>query len=131
MRGDIYSYGILLLEMITERSPIDPLFDNGLSLHTYASKALPDHVMEIVKPKLLSNRREEVLPTASNIKRSGEESRKGNQMKDILISMIKIGVACSMESPQDRMDLTDVIRELYSVRRVLEELEVEGIEVNF
>ncbi|KAM7466635.1 hypothetical protein LguiB_014197 [Lonicera macranthoides] len=128
MRGDIYSYGIFLLEMITERSPVDPMFDNGLSLHTYALKALPDRVVEIVKPKLLSNRREEVLPTASNIKRSEEESRKGNQMKNSLISIIKIGVACSMESAQDRMDLTAVIRELYSVSRILEELEVEGIE---
>ncbi|KAM7466623.1 hypothetical protein LguiB_014185 [Lonicera macranthoides] len=115
MNGDIYSYGILLLEMITEWSPVDPLFDNGLSLHNYALKALPNRVMEIVKPTLQSNRGE-VLPTASS---------NGNQLKDSLISMIKIGVACSMESPQDRMDLSDVIRELYSIRRILEELEVE------
>ncbi|KAM7462590.1 hypothetical protein LguiA_030711 [Lonicera macranthoides] len=115
MNGDIYSYGILLLEMITEWSPVDPLFDNGLSLHNYALKALPNRVMEIVKPTLQSNCGE-VLPTASS---------NGNQLKDSLISMIKIGVACSMESPQDRMDLSDVIRELYSIRRILEELEVE------
>ncbi|KAM7466612.1 hypothetical protein LguiB_014174 [Lonicera macranthoides] len=123
MKGDIYSYGILLLEMIIERSPIDPMFDNGLSLHNYALNALPDRVMEIMKWKLPSNHGEEVLPTASNNNRSGEESREGNQMKECLVSMIKIGVSCSMDSPQDRMDLTDVIRELYSVRRILEELE--------
>ncbi|KAM7466621.1 hypothetical protein LguiB_014183 [Lonicera macranthoides] len=125
MNGDIYSYGILLLEMITERSPVDPLFDNGFSLHNYALKALPDRVMEIVKPKLQSNSEEEVLPTTSNNKLSGEESSKGNKMKDCLISMIKIGVACSLESPQNRMDLSDVIRELYSIQRILEEIEVE------
>ncbi|KAM7466602.1 hypothetical protein LguiB_014164 [Lonicera macranthoides] len=123
MKGDVYSYGILLLEMITERSPIDPLFDDGLSLHNYALNALPDCVMEIVKPKLPSNHGEEVIPTASNNNRSGEESRKGNQMKECLVSMIKIGVSCSMDSPQDRMDLTDVVRELYSIKRILEELE--------
>ncbi|KAM7462584.1 hypothetical protein LguiA_030705 [Lonicera macranthoides] len=123
MKGDVYSYGMLLLEMITERSPIDPLFDDGLSLHNYALNALPDCVMEIVKPKLPSNHGEEVIPTASNNNRSGEESRKGNQMKECLVSMIKIGVSCSMDSPQDRMDLTDVVRELYSVKRILEELE--------
>ncbi|KAM7462594.1 hypothetical protein LguiA_030715 [Lonicera macranthoides] len=109
----------------SERSPIDPMFDNGLSLHNYALKALPDRVMEIVKLKLLSNLGEEVLLTTSNNMRNGEESRKGNKMKECLVSMIKIGVSCSMESPQDRMDLTDVIRELYYVRRILEELEVE------
>ncbi|KAM7462580.1 hypothetical protein LguiA_030701 [Lonicera macranthoides] len=107
------------------------MFANGLSLHKYALSALPDRVMEIVKPKLPSNHGEEVLPTTSNNKRSGEESRKDNQMKECLVSMIKIGVSCSMDSSQDRMDLTDVIRELYSVRSILEELEVELVEVNF
>ncbi|KAM7466605.1 hypothetical protein LguiB_014167 [Lonicera macranthoides] len=128
MKGDVYSYGILLLEMITEMSPIDPMFANGLSLHKYALNALPDHVMEIVKPKLPSNHGEEVLPTTSKNKRSGEELRKDNQMKECLVSMINIGVSCSMDSPRDRMDLTDVIRELYSVRSILEELEVELVE---
>ncbi|KAM7466610.1 hypothetical protein LguiB_014172 [Lonicera macranthoides] len=123
MKGDVYSYGILLLEMITERSPIDPVFANGLSLYNYALNALPDRVMEIVKLKLPSNHGDEVLPTASNNNRSGEESREGNQMKECLVSMIKIGVSCSMDSPQNRMDLTDVIRELYFVKRILEELE--------
>ncbi|KAM7462612.1 hypothetical protein LguiA_030733 [Lonicera macranthoides] len=118
MNGDVYSYGILLLEMMTGRSPIDLMFNESLNLHNFAKMALPYHVKEIVEPKLLSNN-EEVETTTSNNMQSRGQSRTRNLKEDCLISMVKIGVACSMESPQDRMDLNQVIRELYSVKSIL------------
>ncbi|KAM7466634.1 hypothetical protein LguiB_014196 [Lonicera macranthoides] len=146
MNGDVYSYGIILLEMITGRSPVDPMFDEGLNLHNYARKALPDHVMEIVNPKLLSNDEEEeelkevdnkkfskhsrngisneeevALKEADN-KKSSKQSRNGNILEDCLIAIVKIGVACSMESPHERMDIDDAIHDLHLARDILEEL---------
>ncbi|KAM7462601.1 hypothetical protein LguiA_030722 [Lonicera macranthoides] len=145
MNGDVYSYGIILLEMITGRSPVDPMFDEGLNLHNYARKALPDHVMEIVNPKLLSNDEEEeelkevdnkkfskhsrngisneeevALKEADN-KKSSKQSRNGNILEDCLIAIVKIGVACSMESPHERMDIDDAIHDLHLARDILEE----------
>ncbi|KAM7466658.1 hypothetical protein LguiB_014220 [Lonicera macranthoides] len=118
LNGDVYSYGILLLEMMTGRSPIDPMFNEGLNLHNFAKMAMPDHVKEIVEPKLLSNN-EEVETTMSKNVRSRGQSINSNTKEDCLISMVKVGVACSMESPQDRMDLSQVIRNLYSVKSIL------------
>ncbi|KAM7462652.1 hypothetical protein LguiA_030773 [Lonicera macranthoides] len=118
LNGDMYSYGILLLEMMTGRSPIDPMFNEGLNLHNFAKMALPDHVKEIVEPKLLSNN-EEVETTMSKNMQSRGQTINSNTKEDCLISMVKVGVACSMESPQDRMELSQVIRELYSVKSIL------------
>ncbi|KAM7462617.1 hypothetical protein LguiA_030738 [Lonicera macranthoides] len=118
MNGDVYNYGILLLEMMTGRSPIDPMFNECLSLHNFAKVALPDHVKEIVEPKVLSNNKEVEMATSNNMQSRGQ-SKNSNSMEDCLISMVKVGVACSMESPQDRMDLNQVIRELYSVKSIL------------
>ncbi|KAL0359186.1 UNVERIFIED_CONTAM: Arginyl-tRNA--protein transferase 1 [Sesamum angustifolium] len=52
--GDVYSYGILLLEMFTGKRPTDELFRDGLSLHEHAKIALSlNQVMNIVNPTLL------------------------------------------------------------------------------
>ncbi|KAM7462591.1 hypothetical protein LguiA_030712 [Lonicera macranthoides] len=119
--GDIYSYGILLLEMMTGISPIDPMFSEGLNLHNYAKAALPNNVRQIVEPRLLCNDEEGVEQVAAtNMQINGRErSINDNRMGDCVVSVVKIGVACSMESPQDRMDLNDVIHQLQLIKSTL------------
>ena len=38
-KGDVYSYGILLLEMIIGKRPTDHMFEGGFNLHNYPSMA--------------------------------------------------------------------------------------------
>ncbi|THF98978.1 hypothetical protein TEA_022300 [Camellia sinensis var. sinensis] len=63
--GDVYSYRILLLEVITGKRPTDSMFEEGLNLSSFARMAFPDHVMEIVDPMLLDNDEEEAGATAA------------------------------------------------------------------
>ncbi|XP_077225755.1 receptor kinase-like protein Xa21 [Tasmannia lanceolata] len=51
--GDVYSYGILLLEIFTGKRPTDEMFKDGLSLHKLVQLSLPDRVMEILDPLVL------------------------------------------------------------------------------
>jgi serine/threonine protein kinase len=45
--GDVYGFGVLLLEMLTAKRPTDTLFGNGndLSLHKYVDLAFPAKLM--------------------------------------------------------------------------------------
>ncbi|XP_070665424.1 probable LRR receptor-like serine/threonine-protein kinase At3g47570 [Malus domestica] len=45
--GDIYSYGVLLLEMFTGKRPTGDMFRDGISIHQFTAMALPDHVIDI------------------------------------------------------------------------------------
>ncbi|KAL0344470.1 UNVERIFIED_CONTAM: putative receptor-like protein kinase [Sesamum radiatum] len=96
-QGDIYSYGILILEMFTGKRPTDSGFEDGLNLHNFVKMALPERVVgEILDPMIALNGG------------MGEE--------DCLISIMRIGVACSMESPKERMNIADVIKGLESIK---------------
>jgi len=43
--GDIYSYGVLLLEMFTGKRPNNDMFKDGLSIQKFTAIALPKRVM--------------------------------------------------------------------------------------
>ncbi|KAI9070764.1 hypothetical protein K1719_047273 [Acacia pycnantha] len=52
-QGDTYSYGVLLLVMLTGKKPTDSMFHEDLSLPKICKLALPDRVLEIVDSNFL------------------------------------------------------------------------------
>ncbi|XP_037491775.1 probable LRR receptor-like serine/threonine-protein kinase At3g47570, partial [Jatropha curcas] len=98
IKGDVYSFGILLLEMFTGKRPTDDTFQDDLNLRIFVERSLSYRAMEIVDPRILS-----------------EEGR-GSFEKDIIISILKIGVACSMEQPGERIEMQSAISELQKIK---------------
>ncbi|XP_031398845.1 probable LRR receptor-like serine/threonine-protein kinase At3g47570 [Punica granatum] len=114
-RGDVYSYGIVLLEMFTAKRPTDEMFSENLNLHKYVKKALSGGVEGIVDPVLL----EEGQAAEQRVKHNARASRSsGNdRVIECLISILRVGVACSNEEPKERTDIRDVVAELNSIRK--------------
>ncbi|XP_048231305.1 probable LRR receptor-like serine/threonine-protein kinase At3g47570 [Ricinus communis] len=50
--GDVYSFGMILLEIFAGRKPTDELFTDGLNLHNFVRANLPGRVMQVVDPCL-------------------------------------------------------------------------------
>ncbi|XP_058109175.1 probable LRR receptor-like serine/threonine-protein kinase At3g47570 [Magnolia sinica] len=119
--GDVYSYGILLLEMFTGKRPTEDMFKDGLSIHEFVKMALPNQVLEIVDPLLLKGQKEEQVQDqeieeeiAFNHINNGEI--KTGSVLECLVSVFGIGVACSLESPRDRMQMKDVVKKMLVIR---------------
>ncbi|KVH99810.1 putative receptor-like protein kinase At3g47110 [Cynara cardunculus var. scolymus] len=109
--GDIHSFGILILELFTGIRPTDEMFSNGLSLHGFVKMAIPDQVMEITDPALFKTRQDENMATdARNCDMCGPN-------EDCLTSVYRIGTACSMESPRDRIDMNHAFDQLQFVKK--------------
>ncbi|XP_019195999.1 PREDICTED: probable LRR receptor-like serine/threonine-protein kinase At3g47570 [Ipomoea nil] len=111
--GDVYSFGILIIEMFTGKRPTDELFKDGLTLHSYAKAGLADREVEIADSKVLQER-DEQIQMRKNIGKSCEEKDKYDVC---LVCMIKVGVDCFVEFPADRMKIRDVVGELNKARK--------------
>ncbi|KAL7164794.1 hypothetical protein ACSBR2_040653 [Camellia fascicularis] len=58
-QGDMYSYGVLLLEMFTGKGPTSNMFTSNVNLHSYVKMCLPEQVMQIVDPQIILEMEEE------------------------------------------------------------------------
>lgn len=103
--GDVYSFGILLLEMFTGKRPTNDMFRGDMGLHTLVKAALPERVTEILDPVLL-------------VDVVGEETRTGAMLESILL-ILEIAVSCSAELLHDRLTMSDVSAKLSSIRNKL------------
>ncbi|WJZ93361.1 hypothetical protein VitviT2T_012307 [Vitis vinifera] len=98
-KGDVYCFGILVLEMFTGKKPTQEMFSGEFSLRRWVEAAVPDQVMGIVDNEL-----------EGDCKILGVE---------YLNSVIQIGLSCASEKPEDRPDMKDVSAMMEKTRAVL------------
>lgn len=119
-QGDVYSFGILLLEMFTGRRPTDDMFKDNLSLHSFVEMVLPERAEEIADPILLEHEMEVVGASENtNPSHSNESNVCKKTIEESLVSVFRIGVACSEELPWERLDMGDVVTQLQWIKNSL------------
>ncbi|KAK9126207.1 hypothetical protein Scep_015053 [Stephania cephalantha] len=116
-QGDVYSFGILLLEVMTGRRPTDEMFRDDLNLHIFAKMAIPERVVQIVDPEPVIL--EEMMIANEDSMRNEIHSGRADKIEECIIRLMKIGVECSVEAPKERMDMKDVTKELHLIRNTL------------
>ncbi|XP_057998006.1 LRR receptor-like serine/threonine-protein kinase EFR [Hevea brasiliensis] len=123
--GDVYSFGIILLEIITGRRPIDEVITYFLNLKNYVRTKLPGQVIQVLDHKLIATGdvgAEEIVEDNESDDGQTEIQEcnfkienlrlEGCDVQKWIVSVLKIGLACSVELPGDRMNMTDVTRKL-------------------
>ncbi|KAK2633168.1 hypothetical protein EUGRSUZ_L00425, partial [Eucalyptus grandis] len=113
--GDVYSYGILLLEIFTGLRPTDDKFRDHLTIHSFVAEALPERVLEITDIFLLQERESHLGPYSCR----HWSSERDNIFQECLVMMYNIGVACSYQIPGRRMSINEAANQLHRIRKKL------------
>lgn len=101
--GDVYSLGILLLEMFTGRSPTDDIFSGSLDLHRFSGDALPERIWEIAD-------------TTMWIHTGAFDSTTRYRIEKCLASVFALGISCSKKQPRERTLIHDAATEMNAIR---------------
>ncbi|CAL9109649.1 unnamed protein product [Musa acuminata var. zebrina] len=119
--GDVYSYGIVVLEMFTGKKPTDVTAQNGLSLPRYVEMTLPERVADIMDANL-----QLIMEEGDEEEAHQDMERMKADAVECIISILRIGIECTKESPPERMQMKDVIGELVAIRSTLFRHKVQG-----
>uniref|UniRef100_A0A0D9WQC9 Protein kinase domain-containing protein n=1 Tax=Leersia perrieri TaxID=77586 RepID=A0A0D9WQC9_9ORYZ len=114
IEGDIYSYGVILLEMLTGKNPTDQMFAGDLTLRRFVELAFPEKIDDISEHNFSQwNQREGRSSSSHN-----ENGRKVG-MHTCVMQLITLGLRCCSESPKDRPLMDEIYTEVASIKEAM------------
>ncbi|KAL3641394.1 hypothetical protein CASFOL_016362 [Castilleja foliolosa] len=93
--GDVYSYGILLLEIFTSKKPTDDMFSDEMSLKDWVHKAIQENaVSEVVVLNLLAR----------------------EDQHECVSSILSLAMKCLVVSPNERINMIETVATLQKIK---------------
>ncbi|PAN25418.1 hypothetical protein PAHAL_4G299700 [Panicum hallii] len=96
-QGDVYSFGVMLLELVTGKRPTDVIFHEGLTLHDWVRRHYPHDVGAVLAHAPWRERALQSPAAAAEV---------------AVVELIELGLVCTQHSPALRPTMADVCHEI-------------------
>ncbi|KAK1566770.1 hypothetical protein Q3G72_004038 [Acer saccharum] len=98
-KGDVYSYGIMLMETFTKKKPTDETFIGEMSLRHWVSDSLNRSIVDVADSDLLQR-----------------EDGYFSAREQCVSSILSLAMDCTTNLPENRISIRDVISRLIKIR---------------
>jgi serine/threonine protein kinase len=112
-KSDVFSFGIMLLEVFTGKRPTDPMFIGGLTLRQWVSHNVPGNLIDITDGKLLQD--EEARLCFDHQNKTSLPSSSSRTSNNFVVSIFELGLMCSSELPEERIAMNHVVAKLKDI----------------
>ncbi|XP_021802527.1 putative receptor-like protein kinase At3g47110 [Prunus avium] len=105
-RGDVYSFGIVVMETFTRRKPTDEMFDGEMNIKQWIANSLvlPNaKIDEVVDANLLG---------IGTKQEDDDHVRK----RDCISAIMRLALTCCAESPEERISIKEAIATLNKIK---------------
>ncbi|XP_027182366.1 probable LRR receptor-like serine/threonine-protein kinase At3g47570 [Coffea eugenioides] len=96
---DVYSYGIMLMEVFSRRKPNDEMFVGNLNLKSWINDSLPNSILQVIDAKLLKH-----------------EDENFTEKLECFSSIMELALKSVRESPTDRLSMKAVLETLKKIK---------------
>ncbi|CAN8267524.1 unnamed protein product [Cochlearia groenlandica] len=99
IHGDVYSFGILLLEIFSGKRPTDELFEGNFTIQRYIKSTLLGKVVDAADESMIH-----------------KGLRIGFPIVECLRLVFEVGLRCCEESPTNRLAISEAVKQLISIK---------------
>ncbi|PHU16775.1 hypothetical protein BC332_12470 [Capsicum chinense] len=98
--GDVYSYGIVLMEVLTKRRPTDEeICNENLDLRKWIMQSFSGSMVDVIDDNLFP-----------------KEAQITSKSEICIASMVELALDCTMEMPESRITMKDVVKRLNKIK---------------
>ncbi|URE45028.1 Peptidase family M49 [Musa troglodytarum] len=105
-KGDVYSFGVLVLEVVTRKRPTDEVFEGGIGMQQWVKSHYHGGAKTVVDSALGSEARKQT----PEVRRAWEVA---------IGELLELGLICAQESPSSRPTMEDAADDLDRLKRYL------------
>ncbi|PHT54324.1 hypothetical protein CQW23_08786 [Capsicum baccatum] len=98
--GDVYSYGIVLMEVLTKRRPTDEeICNENLDLRKWIMQSFSGSMVDVIHDNLFP-----------------KEAQITSKSEICIASMVELALDCTMEMSESRITMKDVVKRLNKIK---------------